>query len=327
MSFFINLLRRKISEDDLVDLHGKVAIITGGNSGIGFTTIQFLARKGARVYMACRREEAYKEASKRLEEAGLGDGSVHWLHLDLSDPRLASKAAKEFLQKEDRLDILINNAARGSQGTFSKTKDGIQEAMVTNYLSHFVLAETLLPLMIQTSKQEGSDVRILEVTSTAHSGVSPASFKGKENWNVDYGTGIFAGLKFYALSKLANVIHMKHLQERLDAQNADIICIAVDPGAIATENVARWIDSMSYFPALITWILVSLVFVSPREGAMNSAYAAASPEVKARGDAFKGAHLTPVGRITTPSRYAQDDRLAKELYETSMEIVEELNLL
>jgi NAD(P)-dependent dehydrogenase (short-subunit alcohol dehydrogenase family) len=64
------------------------------------------AHDAVQVYMACRREDAYKDAVRRLEEAGLGDGTVHWLHLDLSDPRLARKAAQELLDKEDRLDIL-----------------------------------------------------------------------------------------------------------------------------------------------------------------------------------------------------------------------------
>jgi NAD(P)-dependent dehydrogenase (short-subunit alcohol dehydrogenase family) len=64
------------------------------------------AHDAVKVYMACRREEAYKDAVRRLEEAGLGDGTVHWLKLDLSDPRLAIKAAEELLKREDRLDIL-----------------------------------------------------------------------------------------------------------------------------------------------------------------------------------------------------------------------------
>jgi hypothetical protein len=168
--------------------------------------------------MASRKEEGYKDAMNRLEAAGLGDGSVHWLQLDLSDPRLASKSAREFLKREDRLDILsklptpsrimwrkteatieksitqpsrppnsfpfppILKTCRGF-GPYYKTKDGIQEAMATkyvplgygailpicahpsfSYLSHFIFAEILLPLMINTSKEEGSDVRILNVS-------------------------------------------------------------------------------------------------------------------------------------------------------------------
>lgn len=81
---------------------------------------------------------------------------------------------------------------------------------------------------------------------------------------------------------------------------------------------------MSYLLGILARIMVSLIFVSPREGAMNSAYGAASPEVKARAKEFKGVQLTPVGRTTLPSSYARDERLAQELYETSMSIVAEM---
>jgi len=151
-----------ISEDDLSDLYGKVVVITGGYSGIGYSTTQFLARKGAKVYIASRNEEATKQSIERLKNEGLGDGSIHWHKLDLLDPRAVKSSAEDFMKKEDRLDILINNAGKG-YGPFSLTKDGIRESMALNYLGHFVFTETLLPLLIQTSKQEGSDVRIIDV--------------------------------------------------------------------------------------------------------------------------------------------------------------------
>lgn len=307
-----------------MDLHGKVVVITGGNSGIGFATVQFLARKGAKVYMACRREEAYKDAVRQLENAGLGDGTVRWLHLDLSDPRHASSAAEELLKKEDRLDVLINNAARGA-GPWTITKDGIRESMNTNYFSHFLFTEMLLPLMIKTSEEEGSDVRIVNLTSGIHASIAPETFKDKESWNIDYGNTTIGGVKFYALSKLANILHIKHLQDRLDSQQADITCISVNPAATATDNLSRWINSMPYLLGIVMR-MISFFFASPREGAMNSAYAAASPEVKARVNEFKGAYLDPVGRITTPSSCARDERLARELYETSLDITAELTL-
>lgn len=128
------------------------------------------------------------------------------------------------------------------------------------------------------------------------------------------------------LSKVGNILHIRHLQQRLEAEGADIICMAIDPGAVATENVASWVNGMSWFLSLIIWFLTWLTFASPRDGAMNSAYAAASPEVKANARKFKGVHLLPVGRVTRASSYARDDRLAKELYETSKDIMKELNL-
>ncbi|PPR00717.1 hypothetical protein CVT24_001004 [Panaeolus cyanescens] len=97
---------RKITETDLLDLHGKVAIVTGGNTGLGYATIQFLARRGAKVYMAARNRSKALEAIEQLKAEGIEDGCVHWLELDLSEPALARKAAEDFLAIESRLDIL-----------------------------------------------------------------------------------------------------------------------------------------------------------------------------------------------------------------------------
>lgn len=119
---------------------------------------------------------------------------------------------------------------------------------------------------------------------------------------------------------------MKHLQQRLDAEGVNIICMAIDPGVVSTENIVKWVNSMSFLLGIATRIMAWLAFVPPRYGAMNSVYGAASPEVKASAGRFKSAHLMPVGRITRPSSYATDERLARELYETSIEILKDLNL-
>lgn len=76
------------------------------SAGIGFTAIKHLARRGAKVYLGARSEEKAKAAIERLTAEGIGSGEVHYLHLDLSDPKLAKVAAEDFLTKETRLDIL-----------------------------------------------------------------------------------------------------------------------------------------------------------------------------------------------------------------------------
>jgi len=93
---------------DLPLLHGKVIIVTGGNGGIGFATVQQLARRGAKVYMSSRNEEKCKAAIERLKKESLepGNGQVEFLKLDLVDPRGAKQSAEEFMKKEERLDVL-----------------------------------------------------------------------------------------------------------------------------------------------------------------------------------------------------------------------------
>lgn len=98
---------------DIPDLTGKTILVTGGNAGIGYATVKHLARKGAKVYMAARNKARAEAAIAKLKSEGLGpgNGEVIWLELDLGDPRNPKKAAQEFMDKEDRLDVLIHNAA------------------------------------------------------------------------------------------------------------------------------------------------------------------------------------------------------------------------
>ncbi|KAF9442867.1 NAD(P)-binding protein [Macrolepiota fuliginosa MF-IS2] len=322
--------QRHISEEDLGDLHGKVTIITGGYSGIGYSTTQFLVRKGARVYLATRNEQGTKEAIERLEKEGIGEGSLHWLKLDLEDPRSAKNSAEEFLKKEDRLDILatvgLTEVPARAFGPFNMTKDGLRDSMAINYLGHLVFTENLLPLLIQTSKQEGSDVRIIGVSSRAHTMIAPTSFVGKDNFNKSYGTSVVSDLHTYGLSKLANIQYTKRLQRRLDAQDAPIICISIHPGVVMTPSISNFLANRGPVVKQILSFLVSITFVSARQGAMNSAYAAASPEVRAKAETFKGVYLEPIGQVVKPSPQAEDERLGNELHDTTLEVLKELGL-
>ncbi|KAJ7167234.1 NAD-P-binding protein [Mycena crocata] len=314
-----------ITQDDLVDLHGKVVLLTGGNTGIGYATIKMLARRGAKVYMAARDGRRAKEAIAKMEAESLAEGSVQWLQLDLSDPRAASRAAKEFIEKESRLDILINNAALAA-GPFKLNADGLLDIMVINHISHFVLTDTLLPLLKRTAADPASDVRIVNVTSMTHTGVSPDTFATKETLNKDYGPGTSGVLNTYKYSKLANILHIKALQRRLDAEGARITCLTPHPGVIRTVGSEAVVGAIPY----IGWLLrrvVTPLFGSWDKGAMAVAFAAAGKEVVGpKHVEYKGAYLMPMGVITAPSSQALDVRLQEELWETTIKVVGELGL-
>ncbi|KAF7354217.1 NAD-binding protein [Mycena venus] len=319
--------RKSIREEDLVDLNGKVVLVTGGNTGIGYATVQMLARRGARVYMGARNGVRAAEAIERLKAENMGDGSVHWLELDLSDSRLASQAAKEFLQREDRLDILINNAGvQPNEHPFKLTADGLLDIMVINHISPFVLTEALLPLMKRTAAEPGSDVRIVNVTSYRHTDVAPETLASKEALNLNLGDSTMDKVYTYGHTKLANILHIKALQTRLTAEGVCITCLAPHPGIIATLGSHRAMESapLGWF---LTRVIAPLFFKSSREGAMPVVFAAAGPEVIGPEHAkYKGAYLTPMDVVATPSKSAQDPRLQKELYETTERIVRELGL-
>ncbi|KAF9014141.1 NAD-P-binding protein [Cyathus striatus] len=313
-----------VSLEDLKDLHGKVAIVTGGNTGIGYATVQSLARKGAKVYMAARDEGRAMDAIKKLETEGIADGSVHWLKLDLSDPRLARQSAEEFTRKETRLDILVNNAARGAFGPYDIDKDGLLDIMVTNHISHFVFTDTLLPVLKTTAQEADSDVRIINITSIGHERCKVTSFADKESLNRTFGDSFFGYVTTYGHSKLANILHIKELQRRLDTDNIPITCMSVHPGAVRTVGANGFLANTPYIGGFLLKYIGPLFFTTWEKGAMTSVFAAGSPEVKEKMDAYKGAYLVPVAKIADPSKYATDERLAKELWETTERVVAEL---
>ncbi|GAW07037.1 NAD-binding protein [Lentinula edodes] len=328
--------RKVITEDDLVDLYGKVALVTGGNTGIGYATIElFLARKGAKVYMASRNKEKAQKAIEEIEaelrksdgEGESSKGSIHWLKLDLSDPRSVKEIGTEFLAKEERLDILVNNASHAAYGPFKLNKDGLLDIMVVNHISHFVLTETLLPLLKRTAALKDSDVRIVNVSSAAHAGVKPESFIGKESLNKQYGESVTGYINTYGNSKLANLLHIKNLQNRLNAESAGITCLALHPGTVMTEGSGDLLNSIPFIGWILKTCIGPLVFVSWKQGAMTSAFAAAGKEVAAERKRYEGVYLVPMAKIAEPSSYAKDERLQRELYETTVEVLEDIGVV
>jgi len=300
----------------LNDLTGKVAIVTGPTSGIGFVTAQELARKGAKVYLAARNEQKASESLARLEREGTapGNGPLAWLPLDLADPMLARKAAEEFLTREDRLDILVNNAAMTS-ADYHVGPLGVQDVQIVNYFSPVVFTDGLLPLMKKTAAQPGADVRIVNVSTGAHYIVTPVSFKTKEDFNFQYKGQFLERLKRYALSKVACHLYANELQRRLTAEGVDIICITLHPGAIYTEGSRHIAPGRWYLPLIL--LFFSIFFKTALQGATTTLIAAAAPHVRAQSTKYKGAYLHPYAQLTTPSKAVHNEKLAEELWETT----------
>ncbi|TFY76492.1 hypothetical protein EWM64_g7520 [Hericium alpestre] len=152
---------------DIPDLTGKVILVTGANAGIGLQTSEQLAIHGAKVYLACRTESKAKAAIAGIEDRTpslKGQGRLMWLPLDLSSMRSSKKAAEEFLSKEKRLDILINNAGRLADD-YVLSPEGVELSVAVNHLGHFVLTTALLPLLKETARRPDADVRIIVVNT------------------------------------------------------------------------------------------------------------------------------------------------------------------
>ncbi|KAI0073653.1 NAD-P-binding protein [Panus rudis PR-1116 ss-1] len=312
---------------DIPDLSGKVVILTGGNSGIGYAAVQHLARRGAKVYMGARSEEKAKAAIERLKKEGLGpgNGEVIWLPLDLSDPKEAKKAAEDFLTKEKRLDVLINNAAI-ILTPYAKSHYGIQDIMVVNHLSPFVFTMTLLPLLKSTAQEPGSDVRIVNIASDAVRFFKPGEihFRNREDFNDEHAKAFAPSLQRYARSKLANILFTNELQRRLDAEGVPIIVVSVHPGGVNTEGNRRYGDKLGFVLGPLYKAMCYLFFTPPEKGSYAHVFAAAHPAVKEKPEAYKAAYVVPPGKLSTPPGDGKSESLAKELWETTEKLLEEI---
>ncbi|KZS87492.1 NAD(P)-binding protein [Sistotremastrum niveocremeum HHB9708] len=320
--------RRYAPLADLPDLHGKVIIVTGASAGIGKYTVLHLARKGAKVYLAARNESKTIGVIKELEIEGLGpgNGSLHYVNLNLSDPRSAKKSGQEFIQRESRLDVLINNAGFVEE-EYAKTKDGLGETIVANFLSPFVYTNALLPLLKSSAQEPDSDVRIVNVASSMHT-FPPSKetvFDSSEALNNPFSNSRVGKMQRYGYSKLANILHINELQRRLDEENVPITCISLHPGTIATPGVQKWFKNVFPFGGF-SKVLAQWLCMTQEDGAITSAFAAGSTEVKNNRQMYKAAYLVPFGKFGTKSKDARDPQKALDLWNTAERMIEELKL-
>ncbi|TFK35281.1 hypothetical protein BDQ12DRAFT_700078 [Crucibulum laeve] len=271
---------------DLVDLTGKVIIVTGGKLSpvglvIGYGTVKHLARKGAKVYLGAHNEQRGKDAIERLKKDDISPGEVIWFPCDITSPSLTKTAAEEFLNLEDRLDVLIHTLSFGCL-VCSLTLH------LSSHFSVFQFTKSLLPLLKRTSKEPGTDVRVVTLSSAPHY-TNGATTNPKleintiEDYKADYGPNdTFSGnLARYSLAKLSVSLCIRRLQRELKSSGVPIICMSIHPGFVNT-----FAHRLPY-PRLAAWLL-PLIASNTDVGAYNSCFAAASPRFKPVGKVMEG---------------------------------------
>ena len=207
------------TENHVADQTGRVALVTGANSGIGWETARVLANAGAKVLVACRNGERGKDAVQRIMDTK-PSGQAEFLQLDLADLDSVRVAADRL--PHDRLDLLINNA--GVMATpLQRTSQNFEMQFGVNHLGHFALTGLLLPRLLATQ-----DSRIVSVSSTGH---RPGHIHFDDlNWESKY-----RPWAAYFQSKLANLLFTFELQRRLDAADIRIRALASHPGGSKTN--------------------------------------------------------------------------------------------
>ena len=237
------------------EMHGKVCVVTGANSGIGRVTAIDLAGRGATVVLICRN---HASGSTVVEEIGQRGGDAALLIADLSSQRQVREVAAAFLKRFDRLDVLINNAGVAGWGTRLVTEDGLEATFAVNHLAPFLLTNLLLDTL-----KASAPSRVVTVSSAAH-----------KNCTLDLddlqGERRYSGFGAYSRSKLANVLFTQELSRRLEGTGVTANCL--HPGVVATgifRNVPGW----------IRFILTSPLVLSPERGADTMIYLATAPEL------------------------------------------------
>jgi len=290
---------------NIPDLTGKVIIVTGGNSGLGYESVKAFANKGAEVILASRSIEKGEAAKK---EMGSVKGKIVVMQLDLMDFESIRNFAESFKKKYSRLDVLLNNAGIMTTPYFL-TKDGLESQNGTNHFGHFALTGQLLDLIKQTPAS-----RIVNVSSMAHK-------QGKmdfENLLFEKGKG-YSPIKSYGRSKLSNLLFTYELQRKLEAAGINSIAVAAHPG-VSNTNLFQYLEDKMIFKILRP--LMSPFIQEQNMGALPEIRAAVDPNVKGAEyygpDGFREMKGFPVRVQSNKASYNLED--AKKLWEVSEKI-------
>jgi NAD(P)-dependent dehydrogenase (short-subunit alcohol dehydrogenase family) len=249
-------MNEKWTEQDVPDQKGRVAVVTGANTGLGFETARMLAERGASVVLAVRNVEKGREAAARMT----GDVTVQ--ALDLTSLESIHAAADDLRATHQRIDLLINNA--GVMYTPKQTThDGFEMQFGTNHLGHFALTGLLLDLLLPVP-----DSRVVTVSSVGHRIRAAIHFDDLQ-WERSYNR-----VAAYGQSKLANLMFTYELQRRLAARGTTA-AVAAHPGVSATE-LAR---NSPLIPRLLLTALAPVIAQKPAMGALPTVRAATDPAV------------------------------------------------
>jgi len=299
------------------NLVGKLAVVTGANTGVGAATVQELARAGASVIMGCRSlERGTAKAQEITSTLALHDqkqNKVVVYELDVSCPKSIANFASKI---PDRIHILINNAGALIPERQAVHKD-VELTVMTNHLGPALLTRLLLPKLIKTAVSEGSETRIINVSSRLEKTANvDKSDSKKVAAIVSQGPPLqqYTMWKAYSFSKLAMTAYTMEISRRLPS--SQVVCNSVTPGMVNTElgRVAPlWLQYLS-FP------LRRYFLRTPEQGAESVLYAATSDDIRGISGAFIGDC-----QLIKPSKLASDPHFAHHIYEETERVLDQLS--
>ena len=306
----------QFSLDEIPDLTGKVAVVTGGSEGIGYgCTHSLLSHNIKKLFIVSQSQDIAKDAidaiAKNISEEKAQ--KVEWMQCDLSDWDAVRKTANSIAQKTDRLDILINNAARGIM-TYQLAKNGVDLHMAINHFGHVVLTAHLLPLLKKTasSLEEGENVRIVNLGSNLHENApKETKFASLDELNQDLGPQ-----PQYGRTKLATILFSKYLARHLSSSHPSILSNATHPGIVETRQSTEHIHEAFPIAGYAMSVGMAPFKKTQFEGCVSTMFAA----TKTRGT---GQYICPPAIVEEGSEMANDEELGERLMKTTWEIIGE----
>jgi len=290
------------------DLKGKVAVVTGANSGLGYYTALELGRHGAQVLLVCRSREKTEAAIAAMRQAAPA-AQLEYLALDLADLDSVRACAAALKSRFKRIDLLLNNAGVMAL-PLARTRQGFEMQIGTNHLGHFALTGLLLELLRSTP-----GARIVNTASLAHTWT-----RGMDLADLNWERKPYKKWDAYGKTKLSNLLFTYELQRRLERTQAAAISVAAHPGYANTNlQFAGPAMEKSAVGRFVMWVGNSLFAQSAAMGAYPQLYAATAPDV--RGGEYFGpdgfgqqrGHPKKVGS----NRASRDEAVARQLWELS----------
>ena len=279
-------------------LDGKTVIITGANTGIGKETAIDLAKRNAKVIIACRNVERGEKAERDVRSLSKNE-NVHFKLLDLASFSSIRKFCSEVLAEEPRLDILINNAGI-MRCPYWKTEDGFEMQFGVNHLGHFLLTNLLLDRI-----KEAPAGRIVVVSSLGHRRAKEINFDDINS------TQSYDRKLAYFQSKLANNLFTIALHRRLAGTNVIVNCL--HPGIIYTE-LGRYLNIPLWMKILLAPVAL-LIVKTPWQGAQTNIYCAVDKEL----DGVSGLYFADCKK-KEPAPQALDELAAEKLWALSVKL-------
>lgn len=297
------------TQKDIPDQTGRVVIVTGGNSGIGYEAALALAGRNARVILAVRHLEKGEQAAQKIRQR-FPAADVKAMTLDLANLKSVQGFADAFLAGQERLDILINNAGVMALPEV-RTADGFEMQFGTNHLGHFALTGHLLPALKATP-----NARVVTVSSYLHTSGDIHFDDLQLNKSYDRWAA-------YSQSKLANLLFAYELQRRFASAGMNAISVGCHPGYAATNLQAAGPRMSGSLISLWMMKAANFLFAQSQEmGALPTLFAAVAPQVRGCdyiGPAGRGGSRGYPDKLMSNEK-SYDGALAKRLWSASEEL-------